>query len=164
MPTYTGTSGDDQAAGGYDRMYGLAGHDTLTSTWQGQVSIEGGSGHDILGTHGWGRLDGGADNDWVGGGDTLNVDTILGGSGDDVVFGDTGRSGRGGADFIDGGDGRDALFGDDGSDTIYGGDGDDSGSAIAVGRLGFRYMPGFLGKEGEDYLDCVSSDDLLCGE
>jgi Ca2+-binding RTX toxin-like protein len=158
MTTYTGTGGDDTASGEFALMYGLGGDDSLTSLWDGQVYLDGGNGHDILDTDAWGQLYGGEGNDWIGGGDTLNVDTIFGGSGDDAVFGDSG------ADFIDGGDGRDALSGDEGNDTLHGGDGDDSGPAIAVGDLGYGYMPGLRGREGDDYLDGGAGNDLLYGE
>jgi len=46
-------------------------------------------------------------------------DTIRGGDGDDIVFG------QGGDDVIDGDDGNDKLFGGAGRDTIHGGNGND---------------------------------------
>ena len=169
MATYTGTPGADRERRDWDRMYGLGGDDTLTSLWQGQVYLDGGEGNDVirperLSTGAWGEFYGGAGNDWVGGGDTLNVDTIFGGPGDDAVFGETGSSEEGAGDYIDGGDGRDALSGDYGNDTIYGGDGDDSGPRITVGDLGYGYMPGLRGREGDDYLDGGAGNDLLYGE
>jgi Ca2+-binding RTX toxin-like protein len=60
------------------------------------------------------RMEGGAGNDTLTGGDT--VDELFGDSGDDRIFG------RGGGDFLFGGFGRDVLDG-----------GDDSDSHIAIG-------------------------------
>ena len=134
MATYTGTAGDNRAEGGFDRMYGLAGEDTLLSQWKGRVYLDGGDGDDDLETEdgAWGEFYGGAGNDLITGGNTLNVDTILGGAGDDVVWGDLRAwPPLGAADLIDGGEGRDALMGDLGNDTIYGGDGDDSGAEFS---------------------------------
>ena len=59
------------------------------------------------------------ENDWVGFG-TTDVESIMGGSGNDVITGNSL------ANYISGGAGADSIHGMDGSDTIVGGAGGDS--------------------------------------
>ncbi|WP_259782460.1 VCBS domain-containing protein [Aestuariispira ectoiniformans] len=56
-----------------------------------------------------------------------NDDQLYGGSGNDVIFGDTGDLGEttGGNDRVDGGAGDDRLYGEGGNDTVVGGTGRD---------------------------------------
>lgn len=62
-------------------------------------------------------------------GSDKRADSLVGTSGDDIIFGfgrnDTIRAG-GGNDSVDGGDGDDWIFGDAGNDTIAGGLGNDT--------------------------------------
>ena len=103
------------------------------------------------------RLDG------YGGGDTLiggsgddllygwgDDDSITGGTGDDTIYGGDGQ------DVIEGGGGDDTIYGDDGSDAIEGGDGDDS-------ILGGNGDDTLDGGAGNDTLRADSGDDLLRG-
>ncbi len=142
---------------------GSGGHDFIDcSTFEGQVTLNGGAGDDTL-TGGFGDdllfstlgnnlITGSPGNDviWAGpGADTLQggwgTDDLDGGSGNDVL--------RGGndADTLFGGEGDDRLYGDGGIDTLdaargndslYGGDGDDllimrdSGSKLLSGEAG----------------------------
>lgn len=72
----------------------------------------------------------------------VNVQHLLGGSGDDTLKGHTGDDtleGGGGADTLSGGAGNDRLFGDDGDDQLF-------------------------GDAGDDYLDGVAGDDDLDGD
>lgn len=66
------------------------------------------------------------------------VESVIGGRGNDQLFGDAHNnrlwagsgsdlvSGRGGQDHLSGGDGEDRLFGDDGNDDVWGGRGSDA--------------------------------------
>jgi hypothetical protein len=86
-------------------------------------------------------------------------DTVRGGRGSDLIFGDDGNDnlegnhgddsifGGDGQDRIDGGSGNDQLFGNDGNDNISGGFGDDM----------------IFGGEGEDDLRDWFGDDALIG-
>jgi hypothetical protein len=68
-------------------------------------------------------------------------DTLLGGSGNDSLYGDDG------ADSLSGGAGDDRMFGGDGSDTLQGGVGNDS----------------LFGGAGKDLLEGGAGDDSLTG-
>lgn len=64
-----------------------------------------------------------AGNDTLIGGESTAANTgdvLLGGRGDDQLYG------LGGDDSLDGGEGNDLLFGGEGTDTVQGGDGDDA--------------------------------------
>ena len=89
--------------------------------------IYGGGGDDTLvGGSGRNVLDGGAGNDSLTGGDW--IDTLSGGDGNDTITGNGGRdmiNGGRDGDIIDAGAGDDTVFGGDGDDTITGGAGTD---------------------------------------
>ena len=91
-------------------------------------------------------------------------DTLDGGDGNDLIYGEAG------ADLIDGGDGNDIMHGGSGNDTITGGDGDDQllgGSGYDTGvyagdvnDLGFSLIGGDIqvsGAEGVDTLNSIES-------
>ena len=63
------------------------------------------------------------------GGDTfISIENLIGGTNNDVFYGDAGSNqfwGRDGNDTLDGRGGNDFLYGDAGNDTLYGGDGND---------------------------------------
>ena len=90
------------------------------------------------------------------------IETIEGGSGDDVLTGDAGPNalwGGPGADVVRGLSGRDDLDGDDGSDRLYGGPGNDdlSGDSYTSG-LGRDLLEG---GRGNDFLDLGAEDDAV---
>ncbi|WP_374037122.1 DUF4214 domain-containing protein [Brevundimonas staleyi] len=71
----------------------------------------------------------------------LGADTVRGGGGDDVIYGDLAAGGAGGDDILYGDAGRDVLYGGAGSDRLDGGDGDDflyggAGDDTLVGGAG----------------------------
>ncbi|UNM20238.1 retention module-containing protein [Pseudomonas sp. ArH3a] len=89
-------------------------------------------------------------------------DTLLGGAGDDILFG------QGGNDTLDGGKGNDILLGGTGNDTLIGGQGNDiliggSGADTFVwkaGDIGNDVIKDFKASEG----DRIDLKDLLRGE
>jgi Ca2+-binding RTX toxin-like protein len=90
---------------------------------------------------------------------TTTIENAIGGSGNDIIYGNdannnlTGNAGDdtmkggGGADFLSGGDGNDSLNGGDGNDTLYGGNGDDS----LKGAGGADYLYGGAGNDTATY-------------
>ncbi|AIG04068.1 retention module-containing protein [Pseudomonas fluorescens] len=89
-------------------------------------------------------------------------DTLLGGSGDDILFG------QGGNDYLDGGKGNDILLGGTGNDTLIGGQGND----ILIGGTGADTFVWKAGDTGNDVIkdfkaaegDRIDLRDLLKGE
>jgi Ca2+-binding RTX toxin-like protein len=92
------------------------------------------------------------------------ADTILGGSADDLLYGDP-DGGEGGADSIVGGTGNDTIHGDGaegGSDTIHDGSGDDQIYADASGGEGAGDV--IYGDEGNDLIDAgIGADSIDAG-
>jgi Ca2+-binding RTX toxin-like protein len=124
---FNGTAGDDVLAGtkGADLLAGLAANDTL-SGGLGNDTLSGSSGNDTAdfshATQGFAATLGATVTVTVGVGDTdvlLDIENLVGGSGDDTLVGD------GGANILAGGLGNDTLRGGAGNDTLRGGDGDD---------------------------------------
>jgi serralysin len=107
-----------------NHIYGMNGGDTLLG-FGGNDYVAGGNGSDvILGNHGYDALEGGLGADSMVGGNTLidpldNSDNIIGGEGNDHIYG------CGGDDTIDAGAGIDLIVGCDGNDTLTGGAGND---------------------------------------
>ncbi|MEL6373970.1 MAG: calcium-binding protein [Pseudomonadota bacterium] len=114
--------------------------------------------HDlIMGGAGNDELFGMRDNDTVSGGD--GDDKLWGNSGDDVLSGDAGNDelrGGSGDDVVSGGEGNDALFGNSGDDALSGDAGDDS----LMGQSGNDTLDG---GDGNDKLDGGSGDDVFIG-
>ncbi|MCW1382529.1 choice-of-anchor L domain-containing protein [Novosphingobium sp. KCTC 2891] len=125
-------------------LIGNAGANTLTGTAFADV-LMGGAGNDVLA--GGNGIDTASYADMTGavtvslaltkaqatgaaGSDTLtSIENLIGGSGNDVLTGNTAANridGGAGADSIDGGSGNDALLGGAGADTLVGGAGADS--------------------------------------
>ncbi len=80
---------------------------------------------------------------------TAMADELIGGTGDDRLFGFGGADvliGSAGDDVLSGGEGNDSLFGDDGDDLILGGEGDD----LLAGGLGENRL---FGEDGIDTVD-----------
>ena len=166
--TLVGGDGDDSlaGAGGNDLLEGGAGNDTLNGG-AGDDTLSGGSGGDLfIGGDGTDLLDlsgrtadlnvslDGNDNDSEAGeGDNVgtDVEVIIGGSGNDVIF----ATGSGTYRFV-GGPGNDTLFGAAGNDTLEGGDGDDEMSGGAGTNA-------FDGGTGNDTVNISDADNDLDG-
>jgi hypothetical protein len=90
------------------------------------------------------------DDRLIGGGD---ADALLGGAGNDTLFGDgvdgEGNTADGGADFLFGGDGDDSLIGGTGNDTLDGADGAD-------------FMSG--GDDRDTFIEVSAGDTIVGGE
>ncbi len=103
---------------------------------------------------------------------TLAVGTVIenaiGGSGDDLIYGNTANN------FLVGNSGNDSLYGDDGNDEIFGSQGDDylkggSGDDLIVGNRGDDKMYGGSGDDtmvwnngdGSDRMDGDSGHDTV---
>ena len=139
------TSSPAQGSGprivGIERIEAGAGNDVVDLTSRryayGNVTIDGGSGNDVLwsssgndvllGDSGNDRMDGGAGNDYLNGG--TGRDAVDGGEGVDALQGGSGRdelrdtSGNG---LLDGGSGDDRLTGGSNNVLFIGGKGDDT--------------------------------------
>lgn len=106
----TGTDGKDVIAGTRwdDRIFGLAGNDTINAGEERDLAW-GGLGDD--------RIHGNTGNDGIDGG--WGNDTLFGDAGNDTLVGGSGN------DMLDGGAGSDNLYGGQGVDVLRGGPGDD---------------------------------------
>ena len=180
--------------GGITQLDGFGGNDTLMGTSAAEI-ISGGDGNDTIFGIGADQLFGNAGSDnidasastvgvYAWGGD--GFDTIIGGSGADVLSGDDGNDtiyGFGGADQLFGNDGNDYLdasmstvrvqvWGGSDSDTIFGGTGSDrlygeGGNDSIAGNGGNDY---FFGGAGADVLqgdvgnDRFYDDDGMSGD
>jgi hypothetical protein len=117
--TMNGTRFGDslRSLAGDDTVRGLGGGDEVYGN-QGNDLIKGGAGADTL----FGGQNGGAPTADVNGLMRMQdgTETLDGGAGDDLVYGNFG------ADIVNGGPGDDVLFGGQGSDTLTGGAGDDT--------------------------------------
>lgn len=146
-----------QGGSGNDVLWANAGNDAI-SGGGGNDNLWGGSGHDELsGGSGKDVLRGGAGNDTVRGGQ--DNDNVSGGDGNDSIFGDTGRdtlSGNGGDDYLTGGDGNDRLSGGNGSNKLLGGKGADK---LSGGHNSDRLE----GNTGADTLNGGGGTDVLFG-
>lgn len=160
-----GGDGDDLLKGGDgdDVLKGGAGDDTLLGGIGDDILV-GGAGDDVLdGGAGVDMADysedtagvvvdlagGKAEGDDIGADELIGIETVLGGSGDDILTGDDKANrlvGGLGDDRLDGGAGHDVLDGGEGHDVINGGAGDD---LILAGR-GDDVIDG---GEGYDTLD-----------
>lgn len=118
--TFEGSESGDVIIGTLDDRTNIInaydGDDTVHGNQTAQNNIDGGAG--------WDELHGGN-----------NIDTILGGIGEDFIYGNAG------ADNINGEDGHDTLFGGAGDDYIQGGKGNDwlqgdAGADTLIGGLG----------------------------
>ncbi len=172
VDTLRGGSGNDYLDGGDDRdwIYGEDGNDSLIAGRGLQDLLDGGAGNDyLLGSDDW--LPGGENQPLVG-------DVLMGGAGDDRIYGrggDDDIDGGDGNDFIDGGDGADHIRGGVGNDTIYAGRGlgknvdgqagDDTiyGSEFADELLGGDGNDTIFGQGGDDLIDGGTGDDIVDG-
>ena len=159
-----GNSGDDTITGdirdnwlsggaGSDVLRGEGGDDILIIDEKDlQENIDGGEGRDVV-----------MINSDVGVSFNLtdsNVETAIGGNGDDVLIG-----GGTGNVFIDGGNGDDIIIGGASDDALSGSDGNDyidGGYSNDVIR-GHRGEDVLIGGEGDDYLEGGLGDDKIFG-
>ncbi|WP_421702454.1 calcium-binding protein [Aliiroseovarius sp.] len=194
--TLTGDGGDDTLDGrqGDDILYGGSGNDVLIGGWGSyDDALYGGEGNDTLnGGAGLDHMDGGDGIDtvtyeddplgavginltsgttWGGAwGDVIvNVENIIGSTGNDTLIGDSGANDlRGGAgnDVIDGREGDDHLEGGDGNDTLTGGWGD--GKDFLSGGAGNDTLDGgggndwMLGGAGDNVYIGGAGNDTAC--
>ena len=146
------------------------------SLFNGSVTLEGGSGNDVLiGGSRNNVLNGRAGNDVLTGGDT--ADTLSGGAGNDILVGNGGSdllNGQAGNDTLRGGNGDDRMFGDEGRDILYGGNGNDlmnggEGSDVLTGEAGDDSINGgngsdaISGGDGNDRLNGGLGNDTILG-
>ncbi|GEP12551.1 calcium-binding protein [Methylobacterium gnaphalii] len=158
--TLLGGAGDDRLAGsgGDDRLDGGSGADAL-SDGAGSDLVLGGAGDDIFAAAQDGEVDcfdGGE------GRDTLDFSATRSGISADLLIGvatgaETGRDLLHGLEALIGGTGDDTLFGSDVSNRLSGGDGDD----IIAGRGGDDLLDGGLGCDA--LLDGAGCDILRAG-
>jgi Ca2+-binding RTX toxin-like protein len=162
MNVLDGGGGDDLLDGrlGADVLIGGAGVDTASyasETKPVNVTLDGaandGSSDDLNSDSGLA--------DSVG----VDVENIVGGSGDDVLGGSSAPntiSGGPGNDLLQGGDGVDILDGQDGNDSVQGEAGDDQvhggpGDDTLVGGTGADVIDGGDGSDTADYSDATTS-------
>ncbi|MHC8356452.1 retention module-containing protein [Pseudomonas sp. LB3P81] len=171
LVSFTGVTGE-----GYTALQAFVGKETgietnkVTLSNVHQYVTEHYSTFDVSGAHdGDDTLLGGAGNDIIfgQGGD----DKLYGGSGNDILLGGTGNdllNGEAGNDFLIGGTGTDTLDGGAGNDTLLGGTGNDT----LIGGLGADTFVWKAGDTGSDVIkdfkasegDRIDLRDLLQGE
>ena len=181
--TLDGGLGNDRLDGqsGSDTLNGGAGDDLFYQNAEGATinNFDGGSGNDT-----WhvGAISGGySGTGWTinlntgvstGGGTTVNtvsIENVTSGSGDDIIIGDAQINildGQGGNDTISGLGGDDTLYGGSGTDTLAGGDGADilfgeNDNDTLFGSNGDDTLNGGAGNDG---LHGNSGDNILNGD
>jgi Ca2+-binding RTX toxin-like protein len=141
-----GADGDDRIDGGAgnDSMFGGDGNDTFIGTPAGSDSYDGGSGIDTLDFSSLTppiTLTLKDRSAVFGSGTVVNIENVLGGSGNDVITGNGQANllrGNVGDDKLNGGNGNDVLHGGSGRDTLDGGAGDD----VLIGGFGNDILTG----------------------
>ena len=175
--TLLGGQGDDSLVGGKgnDVIYGDAGRDTIDGGTNGSgvtyfYDTEGVSVNLRTGVNHGGYAEG----------DVLkNIDSLVGGSGNDTLVGnDNGNLLNGylgndsivggkGNDYVDAGAGNDTIYGNGGADTLNGGDGNDKIilSANANASIGGSLKADYVyGGSGNDTVVGSGANDLIRGE
>lgn len=157
-----GGSGDDIVLGdgGADTLTGGDGQDFVFGGADAD-DLDGGSGNDVVaGDDGADIVRGGAGNDIVDGGESVDGDSLSGGSGDDALYG------RAGDDTLEGDAGSDTLLGGLGADTLSGGADDDTlfGQEANDSLTGDAGNDVLFGNAGADTLSGGADDDTLVGE
>ena len=153
--TLIGGEGHDRLYGGIgvDRLYGGDGNDLLSGGTDADSVFDGGAGNDLVdfsySSHRWNvdLAQGSVLNLSVGGSETLvRIEGVLGGQGNDRIYGDGGANrleGEGGNDLINGRAGNDVLEGERGDDVLYG----ESGGDRLIGGDGFDRISGGAGND-----------------
>ena len=161
-----GGAGTDMLMGGDgdDTLRGGAGDDTLIGGL-GADTLTGGAGMDTADYSGagaivWADLQGAVGGMGEAQGDTFTgVETLIGSSFNDRLYGDAGDNG------LMGGAGNDSLFGRNGADMMDGGFGNDflsggNGDDVLMGGAGNDQL---FGNSGDDMLFGGDGDDLMTG-
>jgi Ca2+-binding RTX toxin-like protein len=151
------TGNDSLTAGARSLMFGQQGNDTLVGTGE-NASLYGGQGTDsLLATEVNSYLSGDLGNDTlvITGGDAAATSTLLGGDGNDSLYGfDDALSGN----ILNGGAGNDILVAGSANDTLIGGEGND----FYIGSAGADTLGGEAGRSGSDTLyGGVGADSLI---
>ncbi|HEX8573846.1 MAG TPA: cadherin domain-containing protein [Allosphingosinicella sp.] len=142
-----GGIGDDYLVGGAgaDQLTGGAGHDNFALTADGEDTVDGGDGNDTA-SFASATLALNVDLANAAVDKISNVENLVGGSGNDTMYGTVGDnilvgglgndfvSGRDGYDILEGGEGDDTLSGGAGVDELYGEDGNDTFQLTVVGE------------------------------
>jgi Ca2+-binding RTX toxin-like protein len=195
---FVGTNGQSNLAGvavtgavgglnqGNNYVSGDLGRDSIVGVNTGDT-LDGGDDNDsIIGVGSLNVLDGGSGNDSiqvqnpiatlqfsttpavVG----LSQITLMGGAGDDSLYGGIGRFGEG-QNYMEGGDGNDTIRSYTLQDALYGGDGNDlitTATTDVLTTQGSSTQPGFAGEStlygggGNDTLVAAFSTDYLYGD
>ncbi|WP_209793194.1 calcium-binding protein, partial [Ensifer adhaerens] len=168
-----GRAGDDILAGGQgdDVVSGGAGDDTIVveapacapgEATDGNDSYNGGSGYDTLDASATTESivvdleEGTATGDEIGSDTVDSIETVIAGSGDDQLSGDSQNNtliGNDGDDVIDGRAGDDTLAGGQGDDTVTGGQGNDTVIVVVAEGAGNDGNDSYSGGDGIDTLD-----------
>jgi Ca2+-binding RTX toxin-like protein len=188
----SGGSGDDVVEGGSgdDTLYGEAGDDLLKGG-EGDDALFGGAGDDVLmGGAGDDLLDGGegvdtadysddsagvvvdlsagtAEGDAIGFDELVSIETVIGGSGDDILTGDEGANrlvGGAGDDVVMAGGGDDVIVAGPGNDMVDGGAGSDTlDLSAATGPVSVDFAGGRASGAGIGVQSFVNIETLLFG-
>lgn len=164
--TIEGGRGDDviNSGAGNDRIQGDSGNDTIFGSL-GDDTIDGGTGEDVLDFSGAVSalniaLDlGTASGADIGNDLVANFETLIGGGGNDIIFGSAlGEHIAAGAgnDTVLGGAGNDTLLGGGGADSLSGGSGDDD-------LFGGNQNDTLNGGTGDDKIDGGDGNDTIFG-
>ena len=128
--------------------------DALTDSTALDTTIFGGDGNDSLNTGGIGGVDlvvGGPGDDRLFGGTGDNY--LTGDAGDDLIFGGPGQ------DYLSGGDGDDRLIGEDSADWLSGGNGTDVASYQETTQNVTASLDGVIGNDGTPHEhDTIAAD------
>lgn len=159
--TLTGFAAQDFATSSVNKVtfIGFGGDDTFTNDTAIEGLLLGSGGNDtLIGGSGIDVINGGSGDDELHGND--GNDHILGGAGADEIFGNLGNDkiiGGDGLNDIEGGDGDDFIFGGADVDTIFGGNGIDQIFGLAGNDILDAGDGGVVGSAG------VTQADLILG-
>lgn len=171
---------------GNNYVSGDKGRDSIVGVNTGDSLLGGDDNDSIIGVGSLNLLDGGSGNDTV---TVLNPTTtlqfstspaivglsqitLMGGAGDDSLYGGVGRFAEG-QNYMDGGDGNDTIRSFAIQDALYGGEGNDlivTANPNALTTQGSTTQPGFVGEStlygggGNDTLLAAFSTDYLFGD
>ncbi|VXD10314.1 calcium-binding protein [Planktothrix paucivesiculata] len=171
---------------GNNYVSGDKGRDSIVGINNGDTLLGGDDNDSITGVGSLNFLDGGSGNDTVRIQNPLSTQqfstslatvgvsqtTLLGGAGDDSLYGGVGRFGEG-QNYFEGGDGNDTIRGFALQDALYGGEGNDlivTANPNVLTIQGSTTQPGFTGENtlygggGNDTLLAAFSTDYLYGD
>lgn len=195
---FVGTNGQSNLAGvavtgavgglnqGNNYVSGDLGRDSIVGVNTGDTLLGGDDNDSIIGVGSLNLLDGGSGNDTVRIQNPFSTvqfsnlqavvgvsqTTLLGGAGDDSVYGGVGRFGEG-QNYLEGGDGNDTIRSFALQDALYGGEGNDlivTANPNVLTIQGSTTQPGFTGEStlygggGNDTVVAGFSTDFLYGD